>query len=180
MSSVFDYIHWRSDISFDISPFNNVDNIVFCLTSYLNLGKGCSKFPSGKKTLLHDNLHTMFKATKKEDMILGLILPKTIVELVDNIKDTLRYGSEVYTSNYIDVIDTKRICQFSAICFHLPNDIIYVTFRGTDDNVVGWQEDIDMIKKFPVPSQSYALKYLNKIAQLYPKEKPFTKYNKSF
>ena len=37
MANIFDYIKWRGDLSFDVSPFNELDNAVFSLFSYLDL-----------------------------------------------------------------------------------------------------------------------------------------------
>ena len=54
------------------------------------------------------------------------------------------------------------------MCCHLPNNTIYIVFRGTDDSIIGWQEDIDMLCKFPIPAQVEAAKYVNKIAKIFP------------
>ena len=37
MANIIDYIKWRGDLSFDVSPFNELDNAVFSLFSYLDL-----------------------------------------------------------------------------------------------------------------------------------------------
>ena len=36
-SNIFDYIKWRGDLSFEDSPFCEVDSVIFSLISYLNL-----------------------------------------------------------------------------------------------------------------------------------------------
>ena len=37
MPNVFDYLEWRGDLSFAQSPVNEVDSLIFCLLSYVDL-----------------------------------------------------------------------------------------------------------------------------------------------
>ena len=168
MANLFDYVHWRGDLSFHTSAFNEIDNLVFSEICYIDFEKAVSKFPSDEKRLLSDAIVNVFSHVKKEDMVLGLIVPYAIVELTDKVKDCKRY-SHIEVSNYVNKVNNKHgALQFSAMCFHISDDLIYVAFRGTDDSLIGWQEDIDMVCDFPVPAQKKALKYLEKIAYLYP------------
>ena len=34
MDRIIDYVRWYADLPFDIVPFNEVDNLVFCGLSY--------------------------------------------------------------------------------------------------------------------------------------------------
>ena len=36
MANILDYMDWRGDLSFDISPFNEVDNLILSVLSYLD------------------------------------------------------------------------------------------------------------------------------------------------
>ena len=36
MGTLFDYVNWRGDLTFSEAPFNEVDNLIFSLLSYLN------------------------------------------------------------------------------------------------------------------------------------------------
>ena len=40
---------------------------------------------------------------------------------------------------------------------------MFVAFEGTDDSMVGWHEDFDMMHTFPIPSQKLAMEYLNQV-----------------
>ena len=40
-TTVTDYLTWRGDIPFSVDPFNEVDNLVLCIISYLDF----SRFP---------------------------------------------------------------------------------------------------------------------------------------
>lgn len=170
MANLLDYVYWRGDLSFEVEPFNVVDNMVFCEMSYVDFSKSVKKFPTEEKRLLSKSINKIFKDKNLDNMVLGLIMPKEIIKITDKVKDTIRFGS-VYASNYINIVDKEHFCQFSAMCFHLPNNTICVTYRGTDDTLIGWQEDLDMVCKFPIPAQKKAAEYLNKIASLFPDEK---------
>ena len=168
MANLFDYVYWRGDLSFHTSAFNEVDNLVFSEICYIDFERAINKFPCEEKTLLKDAIEDVFSHVPKDQMVLGLIVPNAIVELIDKVKDCKRY-SHVEVSNYINKVSNKHgALQFSAMCFHLSDELIYVAFRGTDDSLIGWQEDIDMVCDFPVPAQKRALKYLEKIAKMYP------------
>lgn len=167
MAKLFDYLTLRGDVTFKYSPFNIVDSLILSQISYIDFSNSAPRFISEKQLNLQDVVKNVFSTVKKEEMILGLIVPNTILELADAGKDTLRY-KDVKISNYVDIVDKKRRCQFSAMCFHLPNNTIYIAFRGTDDSLIGWQEDLDMLCKFPIPAQVEAAKYVDKIAKIFP------------
>lgn len=167
MSNIFDYVHWRGDLSFSKSKFNEIDNIIFTQVCYVDFACAFNNENINEQVSLKDAINQVFKQEKKEDIVLGLIVPYSIVELIDQLKDKKRYYN-IKISNYVNIIDKSKVMQFSAMCFHLSENLIYVAFRGTDDNVIGWQEDLNMVAKFPVPAQKEALKYLNNIASLYP------------
>ena len=49
----------------------------------------------------------------------------------------------------------------------LPDDTIYVSFRGTDSTIVGWKEDFNMSFKSHIASQLSAKNYLEEVAKKY-------------
>jgi len=72
---------------------------------------------------------------------------------------------------YINKIEPETEKQFSAITVILPDDTIYVSFRGTDNTLIGWKEDFNMILKSHIASQISAKEYLENIAMKYPDKK---------
>ena len=36
MSNILDYVKWRGDLSFQASPFNEVDNLIISMLSYIH------------------------------------------------------------------------------------------------------------------------------------------------
>lgn len=54
--------------------------------------------------------------------------------------------------------------QFAAVTFRLPSGESYVSFRGTDNTLLGWKEDFNMSFKHVVPAQESASAYLEHVA----------------
>ncbi len=62
---------------------------------------------------------------------------------------------------------TKPAVQFNAATFLLPDGKILVVFRGTDDTLVGWQEDADIVAYGGTPSDALSVAYLAEVAKRY-------------
>ena len=71
-------------------------------------------------------------------------------------------------SNFVNILDKKIEKQFSAITIFLPDNTIYISFRGTDSTVIGWKEDFNMGFISHIPSQLSSKEYLETIANLFP------------
>ena len=54
--------------------------------------------------------------------------------------------------------------QFAALTVELSPGELFLSFRGTDNTLVGWKEDFNMSFVCPVPAQRLALDYVTKIA----------------
>ena len=40
-ATVFDYLRWRGDLTFAQDGFNEVDNLILCIISYINFAQRC-------------------------------------------------------------------------------------------------------------------------------------------
>ena len=104
------------------------------------------------------------------------ILWKDDVELFPLMGNSKRFGGMLATK-YINKIDAEQEKQFSAITVLMPDGTIYVSYRGTDNTIVGWKEDFNMSFKSHIASQISAKeyleieKYLEEIAKEYPSSK---------
>ena len=74
-------------------------------------------------------------------------------------------------TKFVNKIEVENEKQFSAITIIMPDNTLYVSFRGTDNTIVGWKEDFNMSFKSHIASQISAKEYLNMIAELYPNKK---------
>ncbi len=75
--------------------------------------------------------------------------------------------ADMQITKYVNKINLEEEKQFGAITILMPDDTIYVSFRGTDNTLVGWKEDFNMSFREKVPSQMDAVSYLNEIARIY-------------
>ena len=50
----------------------------------------------------------------------------------------------------------------------LPGQTLFVAFEGTDDTLIGWEEDFRMSYECPVPAQLKATEYLRRVAAAHP------------
>ena len=163
MANVCDYVKWRGDLSLEQSEFNEIDNLILSRFSY---------FPFDN--IIKENeivtIKELSERFKKQDVSKLPILWKDDVDLFPLMGESKRYG-EMYATKYINKIDVEQEKQFSAITILMPDNTIFVSYRGTDNTIVGWKEDLNMSFKSHIASQISAKKYLEMIAKEYPNKK---------
>ena len=157
--NIGDYLIWRGDIHVTVSPFNAVDALVLSHVIYSHFyGVG-----DGAGSLFRD-------AGPEAERHFPDELPRTVVASPDEVMlaaaATRRFG-DCILCEYADEIDEDEEKQFAAAVFLTPDGAINVTYRGTDDSLVGWKEDFNLAFATPVPAQIRALDYLNRIARVY-------------
>ena len=170
VSTKFEYLKWRGDLTFTADCFNEVDGSIFSMLSYIDY----PRFFGDKVISFKEAIKSYCPDRKYDSVKLGLILPsKKINELFCAAGATRRFGL-VCVSDYDSRTSIEDNCQFAAMTFHLPNKRAVVAFRGTDDSLVGWREDCYMSFCDEVPSQKLAVGYLERIAEKYPDERLYT------
>lgn len=159
MANILDYVDWRGDISFKNSPFNEVDNLILSTISYVDLSEVMPKEESITKITIKEASEKLFELHDIEKLNAGVLIPHEVFELFKKIGQTNRFGN-LELSYYVNHIDEVYEKQFSAVSVYLPDRTVFVSFRGTDDTIVGWKEDFNMCFQSPVPSQLEAVAYL--------------------
>ena len=161
MGNIMDYISWRGDLSFAQSPFNEVDNLILACFSYVNLD-GIPAV-SGKKGI---ELKKLVKEFKKLHTIKELEADKSFIRLAPfmmfEMAESVRFGNCVIR-NYVNEIVTEAEQQFSAVEIVLDDGTSYISFRGTDDTIIGWKEDFNLSTGV-VPAQERAVEYMQRIS----------------
>ena len=161
MGNIMDYISWRGDLSFAQSPFNEVDNLILACFSYVNLD-GIPAV-SGKKGI---ELKKLVKEFKKLHTIKELEADKSFIRLAQfmmfEMAKSVRFGNCVIR-NYVNEIVTEAEQQFSAVEIVLDDGTSYISFRGTDDTIIGWKEDFNLSTGV-VPAQERAVEYMQRIS----------------
>ena len=159
MGNIMDYISWRGDLSFAQSPFNEVDNLILACFSYVNLD-GIPAV-SGQKGI---ELKKLVKEFKKLHTIKELEADKSFIRLAPfmmfEMAKSVRFGNCVIR-NYVNEIVTEAEQQFSAVEIVLDDGTSYISFRGTDDTIIGWKEDFNLSTGV-VPAQERAVEYMQR------------------
>jgi len=164
---MFDYIEWRGDLSFAQSSFNEVDNLILCMLSCVDLS-GIVPEPIGNRSIsAAEAAAQYFSRSENADMRLGVLLPNEITPLFTKLAECKRFSS-IMLSAYVNQIDDQVEKQFSAMTIALGDGTKYVVFRGTDDTIVGWKEDFNMSFSTHVPAQTDAVDYLQCVADSGP------------
>lgn len=162
MGNIMDYISWRGDLSFEQSQFNEVDNLILACFSYVNLDGISAVIKQkgiGLKKLTKEfmKLHTMKELEADKSFI--RLAPFMMMEMAKSV----RFGKCV-VRNYVNDIVTEAEQQFAAMEIVLEDGTSYVSFRGTDDTIIGWKEDFNLSTGV-VPAQKRAIEYLQKISE---------------
>lgn len=161
MADIFDYLKWRGDIPFETDPFNDVDNLILAELAYTDfdgiLNSGSVKISLKEADRQYFELHA--REDIKEDS--GHI--KRAPLLMDGMLSGRRFRSTKIT-NYVDVVNSGKDMQIAALTFILPDGSAYVSFRGTDNTIVGWKEDFNMSYQPETEGQRNAVRYLNEAA----------------
>lgn len=154
MSNCFDYLDWRGDVPFSADGINEVDGMILSRFSYAPLELiGEERGTIGgicKKLSEHPELSKNLVRQDDEKLINALCLSP-------------RFSNLEYFF-YENKIDRELELQFSAVTVKIAPMLYYVAFRGTDDTLVGWKEDLNMSFTFPVPAQALAKDYLDRVA----------------
>ncbi|MCQ2577229.1 MAG: DUF2974 domain-containing protein [Treponema sp.] len=166
MADLTDYLSWRGDLSFSASPFCHVDALVLTALSYLNL-KDCVPVTMDQGTTLKEvceKFHASpdFEARRH----LGAVLNERTVDLLELCGKSVRFEN-IKVCGYQDILDTEKCMQFAAMVFELESNLHMVTYRGTDDTLLGWHEDFNLGFMDPIPSQAEGVEYFKKVASAF-------------
>ena len=161
MGNIMDYISWRGDLTFAQSPFNEVDNLILACFSYVNL----DRIPAVTRQKGIE-LKKLVKEFKKLHTIKELEADKSFIRLAPfmmfEMAESVRFGNCVIR-NYVNEIVTEAEQQFSAVEIVLDDGTSYISFRGTDDTIIGWKEDFNLSTGV-VPAQERAVEYMERIS----------------
>lgn len=170
MDTMFEYLKWRSDLSFNKSKLNEVDFALFSqiILTPFTLFIDMSIFNDNEYTL--EKLSQLTKQHKDKFVKkMGLITPPEILDIVIQMGESPRFKDLVIHS-YISDICINREVQFTAMTIDLDESTRVVVYSGTDDNLISWKEDFNMMFTYPTEAQKSSIKYLEKN---YGKEKTY-------
>lgn len=162
MPNIIDYVKNIGNKTLEQLEFNEVDNLILSRFAYFPF----DNIMEQDEVLTIKELSERFEKANIEEME---ILWKDDIELFPLMGKSKRFG-EMLATKYINKIDKIQEKQFSAITVLMPDDTIFISYRGTDYTLIGWKEDLYMTFKNHIESQKDAVKYLQIIAEKYPKK----------
>ena len=150
---------------------NEIDGAMLSMATYVEYDMALADGEMDDPISFNYVLDSYFAMDDKREIKIGLIFPTDkIISMLEMMREEERYSS-LKISDFVNYISEKECCQFSAMTFHLDDGSIVVSYRGTDDTVIGWREDFNLAFLRQTPSQKMATEYLNKISDKYNKGK---------
>ncbi len=159
MANVCDYVKWRGDLELKNDEFNEIDGLILSRLSY---------FPFEQLTEENEEItiEEFAKRFEQADQTTLRILWEDDKYLIPLLGKSARFGKMLVT-NMVNKFNKEEERQFFAVTVVMPDNTIFVTYRGTDDTLVGWKEDFNMSFKAHIASQRDSAQYVNEIAKRY-------------
>lgn len=160
MGNLLDYIAWRGDLTFEQDPFNSIDALILSCLSYVNFDKVVPPKSQGKLTIEKAS-EKFFSLHSAEELAQDKSFIKFAPSMLKALGQSERFKT-AYLSNYVDDTDISREIQFAAVEIDTSDGGVFISFRGTDDTIIGWKEDFNL-SFMTVPAESEAALYLQKV-----------------
>ena len=168
MNNIFSYLTWRGDLTLTQSRFNEVDNLILSTLSYLDFSGIVPKNGEQEITIKRaaEEYFFLHGIPQRPDLkkASSLELREWMLYLM---ADTRRFRN-MRLSCLVQILDAEQVKQFSAMTILVSRKHIYLSFRGTSDDLTGWKEDFLMACMPEVPSQEEAVLYTERVAAQYP------------
>ena len=160
MGNLLDYLAWRGDLPFSRDPFNSIDACLLSSLSYIDFtdivpGKG-----QGKVTM-REASKQFFKLHSEEELSNDKSFINFCPSILRALANSERYKGAML-SNFVDDTDIGREIQFGALEIETSDGIAFISFRGTDDRIIGWKEDFNL-SYMTVPAETEAVLYMQEV-----------------
>lgn len=171
MGIIFDYLDQVAYDSIYDTPFNELDMLMLTEITYLPFDQIVSDQMSPDCTC------RLFEAAEKAPQDLSMLVTKNRLKLLEKAASSTRFKN-IKLMGYVNDIDPDVQKQFAAMIFKIKPDSYVLTFRGTDDSIIGWKEDFHMTYMDQVPAQKTAVNYLRKAMDALPGQFILTGHSK--
>ncbi len=161
MADILDYIAWRGDITIDTDGFNEVDGAVLARFAYIPFEYFKNPLPEGPVTVRELAELALGDESLRENERWKLSDDVLLAEMAGS----RRFGP-LRASFFANKLDSALETQFAAVTLELSDGRHAVLFRGTDNTLVGWKEDLNMSYMFPIPGQIMAKDYLTEVSHI--------------
>lgn len=146
MFTIYDYLDYYKNCSFEEVEFNQMDAMLFACLVYLPI-KSFSENKSYKDFVSY--AYTFYK-----DDYSGVMKPSSFA-LLNKIKTSKRYEN-IIISNFKNIRNNDT--QFGAMSVRF-NDNLLIAFKGSDSSLISWIENLRLNYQYPTYTQSKGIKY---------------------
>lgn len=169
MPNMLDYIAWRGDLTPVQSGINENDLLLLSQFAYVAFGDyipGPDK--AGASVALADAVAWLLDHDPDAEKIHQTgFMWKNNLSLLEALHGCPRYAA-MRLFGYVDTVSEADEKQFAAVTIDLGDGSALIAYRGTDDSLIGWKEDLNMAYETPVPAQLEATAYLERMAGVTP------------
>lgn len=163
MATITEYLKKYGKYTFLEKEFNEVDNAILSLLSYVNFETIVPGIKMGKITLKEAS-DIYFLRNTKNDIDSNMVSVKNAIYLFKDLASTNRF-KDLLLCNYVYKVTFDM--QFGALCILLPNKKMYISYEGTDNYISGWKEDCMLTYMFPTKAQEEAVRYINQVVGIF-------------
>lgn len=175
MADLREYIKWRGDLTFEQAPINEVDGLILSNMSYVDFSGIVPEHKWGEKkpffflqwmseqtisvkeaSELYWSRHTEEEVKKEHPLTFMAAL------VLKDMACSKRFKN-LELSHFISETDEDEQKQFAAVQIKLTEEEYYLAFRGTDESIVGWLEDFNMVYMPMIPSAKQAVSYVDEV-----------------
>ena len=161
MANIIDYVKEYGKFNFLQEPFNEVDSLVLCQLVYLNFEKFVPDWTEREKPV---SIQSIYRQPDRERILDDYWYRENNIELFTMMAQSVRYGS-LGMNYYVNIVNEEDETQFSAMTYLLGGGSVYIAYRGTDANMVGWKEDCNLAFSKPIHSQYLSIEYMNRVSE---------------
>lgn len=155
-SSILSYINEETQ-TFHEKPFGFLDGFVYSLCSYFLFENSRAansttpfSFEKALGSLSNEDLADLFWFNDIAPLFREALLASP------------RYAPSA-VSRAEAILSPQDYGQFAACCIHVPDGSLFLSFRGTDDTITGWEENFTMSVLETTTSQEQARAYTARI-----------------
>jgi len=133
MKNIFDYIEENKDKSFKSFKFNEIDASILATAAYFKFEN--LKVPFAKFKDLTERM--------KEKLLADISERPLKEKLLNYMVNSKRFGNILF-SNTLNIFSKEECTQFFGIVFKISFRQSVISFRGTDNTLLGWKENLEL------------------------------------
>lgn len=158
MGNIISYLKWQGDLRFQDQPFCEADNLALALLSYADLDGSVPSIEIDEAVTI-ENAYVQYCQREHPDDF----NTRSAEALLREMATSQRFRN-ARLSRFQCVLDAGISTQFAALQIELEDGTFYLSYRGTDDSIVGWREDFRIGFEI-TPAQTMAADYLRNTLQ---------------